>query len=301
MFANRCWADNADDRPTFTAAITELQSIKLKTPSYAESYFKKVYDATPAPWFAHNLLDAVQQLLAAYCKLHGLPEATGVRFFRDLEKEAFRNPNELLAEVPFAAQRMWTSAEKLGKSPRGHRLNDIPDAHNLELCSILNAVIRDDEPTLVPHVAIVARGNAVAPPGPALSRGGGFDNAHQDFFTVGKWYQVPGFLATSSSGHTLHHFINQAFTNRGRPVIVWNIQLDPLGATDSAHRCSNVSEVTWTNVDGEAEFLFKEYSPFRVDKVKWAAGTDTDPHVVHLWVATQPLPEHEALPLEPLY
>ena len=37
--------------------------------------------------------------------------------------------------------------------------------------------------------------------------GGGFDDAHRDFFTVGKQFRVPGFLATSFERATALRFL----------------------------------------------------------------------------------------------
>ena len=40
--------------------------------------------------------------------------------------------------------------------------------------------------------------------------GGGFDDAHRGFFTVGKKYRVPGFLATSFSEDKAEEFLYRA-------------------------------------------------------------------------------------------
>jgi hypothetical protein len=48
------------------------------------------------------------------------------------------------------------------------------------------------------------------PPGGRCFRGGGFDDAHRGFFTVGKKYRVPGFLATSFSEDKAEEFLYRA-------------------------------------------------------------------------------------------
>lgn len=72
----------------------------------------------------------------------------------------------------------------------------------IELCSLLNGTIRADTPALMDPAAVAAKGinelcltrrapeDAVKfPAGGRCFRGGGFDMAHKDFFTVGKKYR----------------------------------------------------------------------------------------------------------------
>jgi hypothetical protein len=155
---------------------------------------------------------------------------------------------------------MWTSAI---------RLDGVPDAHKLELCGIINSAIRADSPSLIPHVVVVAHGlNTLCvvrtaapetlqyPPDGRCFRGGGFDERHRGFFTVGKKYRVPGFLATSFSEAKANEFLYNSHVFQNRPAIKWIIHLDVRGATDFAHRCKHVNLVKRTNVPGEWEFLF---------------------------------------------
>ena len=132
-------------------------------------------------------------------------------------------------------------------------------------------------------------------------RGGGFDDSHRDFFTVGKRYRVPGFLATSFSEDTADEFLFRAHVEGGRPAIKWIIQLDPRGETEFKYRCKQVNVVQRTNVPGEEEFLFAAYSAFTVASVSWNAGDDDNPHVISLHAAIDNRKEPEELPLAPWY
>ena len=77
----------------------------------------------------------------------------------------------------------------------------------MELCSIVNRALSTDDAALVLHVVAIVRAHiitllvrcacAIPTPFPPCWRGGGFDDAHQAFYTVGREYRVPAFLATS--------------------------------------------------------------------------------------------------------
>ena len=70
----------------------------------------------------------LSQLIKAYCTREGIPwREEGQPFFRELQKEAMANMQELVEQVPEAAQRIWTSPRQL----RGR-----------EFCFILNAAVR---------------------------------------------------------------------------------------------------------------------------------------------------------------
>ena len=113
---------------------------------------------------------------------------------------------EALGEVPRLVQRLWTSAQLLGKGDAG-----VPAAARCELCSVLNAAIRDDHPAALAAAAPLVRainslcvvrgarkeGEARFPPGGVCFRGGGLPDQHRGFFAAGRKYRVPGFLATS--------------------------------------------------------------------------------------------------------
>ena len=83
-----------------------------------------MYDRVRKPKRQHELLAAVDKLLEVYCNQPGQKYGPPYRdaFFKALEKEAFEHKDELLGEIPTAAQRFWTSGihidvqEKEGQS-----------------------------------------------------------------------------------------------------------------------------------------------------------------------------------------
>ena len=94
--------------------------------NFASSAFKASFDRQQqAPQFQDELFSAVRQLIQGYCTQHGIPEARGTNFFTALQNEAFQHPDELLGlgEVPYAAQRMWTSALKMTGVAREHQVS----------------------------------------------------------------------------------------------------------------------------------------------------------------------------------
>ena len=67
-------------------------------------------------------------------------------------------------------------------------------------------------------------------------------------------------------------------------------------------QCKHVNYVNSTNVRGEEEYLFSQYSTFTVKSVKWSANpTSNDPHVIELVAAIDNMFEPEDLPLAPWY
>merc|ERR1712232_1418034 len=63
-------------------------------------------------------------------------------------------------------------------------------------------------------------------------RGGGFRNIHKQFFSVGKEYRVPQFLATAVKKEEALEFIKRA-RNRGEEAcILWCIKVDRRGKRD---------------------------------------------------------------------
>jgi hypothetical protein len=104
-------------------------------------------------------------------------------------------------------------------------------------------------------------------------RGGGLPEKHRDFFSPGRKYRVPGFLAASFSRDVAECFLVMA-TQRvePEPPVLWIIRVDPAGEHSMARRCMHVNYVERTNVAGEEEYLFAPYAPFKVTKVTEPAG-----------------------------
>ena len=218
-----------------------------------------------------------------------------------------------MAPVRHTAELLWTSDSTFQGM----------EEHNKEFCSLLNAAIRDDQPALAAPAAALTRGiNALClegrkdavlpfPPSGRVYRGGGFDDAHRDFFTVGKQYRVPGFLATSFSKAAAVRFLRtqQAW---GRQPILWTVHVDPAGEADPSKRCKHVNLVQKSLVPGEQEYLFTAYSIFTVRSVTWGVGGA--PHRIELDAASDNRAEaeggagrwatpagSEGLPLAPWY
>ena len=88
-------------------------------------------------------MEAVYEVVAAYCKAHDINYSYCKEFFQRLQNEAFRVKDELLTEVPAAAQRLWTSPLPLSSMI----------GHEKELCNIINEAIRADAPGGMRHLA----------------------------------------------------------------------------------------------------------------------------------------------------
>lgn len=269
-------------------------TLPLSQRTFGTSMFKPVYEKTLVPTGPLQLGGAVQDLLRAYCEAEGLDwTGDGLRYFGQLEAEAMQNPGELSDKdlIPIAAQRMWTSALQLA---------------GREFSFIINYAGRKDTLRFVQPLAVLARAinkNCVTERGPAASvsvhrhpdddvcfRGGGFLDDHRSFFTPGKAFRQPAFLATSFSRAVAHRFIAM---RGGDDCVLWTIRID------SARKCKHVNLVTKTNVEGEQEYLFAPYSAFSVLNVSWNAGTVAEPHQIELLAAIDNKDEPEDLPLAP--
>ena len=206
-------------------------------------------------------------------------------------------------QVPTAAQRLWTSPQPMS------------ERHDFGLHAIINSAIREDDPEEAPAAAVISRAlNSLLvfrrppvelhfPPGATVWRGGGLPDAHRAFYTAGKMYRVPGFLATSFSEDKAYEFMYRAHALHGLPAVQWVVHLDPRGQQQFRYRCKQVNFVNATQVPGEEEFLFAAYSVFTVRDVQWVSEATPDgPHVVHLEAAIDNnLPNSGGLPLAPWY
>ena len=123
------------------------------------------------------------------------------------------------------------------------------------------------------------------PPSAITHRGGALPLQHLAFFTAGKKYRVPMFLATSFNEMTAYGFWYDLLTHlpapcppppsraalsmpilssctryrkfdEGQTPVHWVIHLDPAGQHNLMKRCKHVNLVSGSNVDGEEEFLF---------------------------------------------
>ena len=170
----------------------------------------------PCSQGAEVLLLSVKSLLQVYGEKHGYEWE---QCYERLYREAFKNDSTVSAlkqNAAHAAQYLWTSAQRMTKrAPSASTLHAAAAAattpsqpDSLELCSVINAAIRADEPKQIIHVVTIVRGinklcvtqnregtewgaSMPFPKGGLCYRGTGFDNKFRGFFTIGKKYRVP--------------------------------------------------------------------------------------------------------------
>jgi len=157
---------------------------------FAVTKFKSLYAASFRDVSFEDYTRALAQLACGVAAKHLLPQREVDTFLTNLEQG--RKASEAIHEV---AIRDWTSAETLG---------------HLELCGIVNTVIRDDEMPLLQHAVTFLRAlrfslvrsegyrsskicrEPKAWPGNNITyRGGVLPTEHLAFFSPGKNYRVP--------------------------------------------------------------------------------------------------------------
>jgi hypothetical protein len=270
------------------AVAQPLPASPSQRPLFNESTFKRVYDATQAPEYPHQLLEALHTLIFHYASLRGIDRAKADAFFRELQETAFVHVEELLSDIQSAAGRIWTSPKRMEER---------------EFCFILNEVIREDIEEPMRHAVCITRAinlllvcDAAKKPRAVsmVYRGGGLPDEHRAFFTLKKTYRVPMFLATSVCRETSQdRFCRRAEVKNQLPPVLWIIQLDERG-------CKHVNYLHTTECEGEQEYLFVPYSVFTVEKVEWRdKPTWKDPHLVYLSAAYDNRAFPEGLPLAP--
>ena len=295
--------------------------------TFGNSNFKRAKGNLVPITLSVQVFTKLYEFLFTFCQVHGLTAEAEMecmmRFHQRLSTETANHDKvDVMGEVGATAELLWTSALRF----------DGMGTHTKELCSLLNAAIRDDHPDLA--VAVVAMVSAVNtlcvvrrtdaparrfPTGGITYRGAGFGDDPQlkDFFTEGKHYRVPGFLATSFDENVAREFLFRAAENSPEQIM-WVVYVDPEGETVPARRCMHVNYVENSHIknsDGtprEAEYLFAPYSIFTVRSVTW--GADGVPHRVELDAASDNRaeaeggqgrwatpPHSEDLPLAPWY
>ena len=210
--------------------------------------------------------------------------------------------------VDAMAEHLWTSSKK-------HRV-----VKGMELCSVLNAVIRDDVAEEIEAAAPifrsmnsrrVRRGNVAAnidvqsyPSNGETWRGGGFRRQYRAFFErmIGQKYRVPGYLATSDDRQIAVAFAFKASTvHPSHPCAVWRITFDARGKLNPKYRVKHMTFVSKTLTAGENEYLFAPYSVFTLVSVKWSETFEASPHLFTIHAALDNKEEDECLPLAPWY
>ena len=275
--------------------------------TFLTSNYKVCYEATAEPpRRSHQVLAALDDLIKAYCTFTGESSSDGETFYKELEKVVLNKPNELIHEVAGAAERLWSATPKLGGE-----ISNGP-----ELCSIMNDIIRRDNPALLKPLVILTRSISTLlvsrnirkkedvhfPPNGRTYRGGLLPNEYRTFFSVGKQYAVPGFVATSFSHKIATRFAKRAFRadNGQKPAVIWAIQVNPDGEKDDDELCQNANFLKSSEVPGEEEYLFMPYSVFTVRHCEWSdSPTPKAPHRITIEAAEDSLYEPKDLPLAP--
>jgi hypothetical protein len=163
--------------------------------------YVRAYDASEVPEFQDQLLGNLRRTIFAAARKYGASEKAAGTFFKELQQESFHHRDELLENIAASAGLIWTSARQLRLGP----------GKSVEFCSLLNRILREGDPELLPAGCSMARGiNLLCvtrreqsklryPPDGISHRGGALPLAHLPFFTAGKTFRVPMFLATSFS------------------------------------------------------------------------------------------------------
>lgn len=282
--------------------------------TFGTSNYKRFYTAAEAPVFQHELLSAVHNLLKLYATrinptIDPKTVSVGVKgFMAKIQDDAFQHKyckEALQNDVASVAEYLWTSGKE----------HDI--VKRAELCSVLNAVIRDDIAEEIAVAATIFRSINIRrinrpqkkgvqvdvqtyPPKGETWRGGGFREQCTEFFksVKGKKYRVPGFLATSSNKMVADQFAFKA--DKNHPCAIWRIKFDKRGKKKPQYRVQHMTFVQKTLIPGEHEYLFAPYSVFTLTSVKWS-DKRSEPHEFTIQSVLDNKVEDENLPLAPWY
>jgi hypothetical protein len=103
------------------------------------------------PAYRDELLWALRRVVEGYCTWHEKSDVECSAFLRKLYDEW-----KLEDSVALAAQRLWTSAKKLGGVDNGQD-KGVDKGEGLEFCGMWNDVIRRDQASLARPSAMIAR------------------------------------------------------------------------------------------------------------------------------------------------
>jgi hypothetical protein len=312
----RCFNFDQTQRPTAQELSILVEELALPR-TFNTSNYKREYEKVVPITEAAQVLSELKKFLSTLARVRRgaitMEDSDRVReFYQQLRDETQRHAdgpqNSLAAEVGATAELLWTSPQTF------NGMGDL--GLNTELSSLLNLAIRDDHADLAPSTVALARAlNALCvapgrnfasvmplfPPGGISWRGTGFEDAHRDFFTPGKTYRVPGFLATSFSRAVAERFIFNNATALGKPAVLWKVHVNPEGEHQPGKLCRHVNYVAKTHVQGEQEYLFTAYSVFTIRQVTWSVNPQATPHEIELDAALDNQEHSLDLPLAPWY
>ena len=283
----------------------------------ANSAFLRTYSAPATkPRMHFQLEGAVYGLITWHMRRAGLSASEADAFYSQIRTNALAtamgedSAAELLQPrlLMFIAVRFWTSADTFGSR---------------EFCSLLNEALRSDAADAIAHAAAITHalnafcvsrrsgGSRVRwPPKHLTYRGTAMPRDKREFFTVGKKYRAPMFVATSFSEKVAVNFLKRLDppTDHQTPPLqeptLWRFHLD--GNLPERERCMQANFIDRTDgtVRGEDEFLFAPYSVFTVRAVSWHAkplvnGYVKRRHFIDIDVASDNSSEPDDLPLAP--
>ena len=171
----------------------------------------------------------------------------------------------VLREVSSFAVRLWTSSKTLQlRNPQ----------RQVEVCSMINYCLREDDAEMMPAVVVLVRainelcvtrripGSVQWPADFIMYRGGQLPNEHREFFSSGKKYRCPAFLATSSNRDTAIRFMQR----QPLPHVLWRVSVHPIFHCVHANYIDGVLEgADESNIDaltgesgGEADPLYDQ-------------------------------------------
>ena len=265
--------------------MKQIRSLKCKGLTFANSRYKRVFDSTQAPKWHYKIPQSIDALVSAYCTRRSIGDTVRDVFLKDLFNVTSTSTSEL-DKIREHALRIWTSDKRL---------------QDRELCSILNEAIRNDDVELLPHAMVIVKAlnqHLITRHQPRavddnmlLYRGAGLPDVHRSFFTVGKVFRVPMFMATSVNRKVAMRFSYNAHTS-DCPAVLWTIRFP--------EDCYHMNLLSVSEKPHEQEYLFTPYSVFTVGKVVWKKKpTVKNPHEVTLLAASDNRTEAEDEPLAP--
>ena len=283
----------------------------------ATSAFLRIYSAPATKPSKHFQLEAaVHGLITWHAGRAGLSASEADAFYAQIRTNALTaamgagSDSELLQPelLMFIAVRLWTSADTLGSR---------------EFCSLLNEALRNDDADAIADATVIthalnafcvtrrSHGSPVRwPPEHVTYRGTAMPRIFKEFFTVGKKYRAPMFVATSFREAVAGNFLmrlpppaNDQTPPLQEPTL-WCFHFN--SNLPESERCMQGKLIDRNDgtVGEELEFLFSPYSVFTVRDVSWHARPlvneyVTQPHVIDVDVASDNKREPKDLPLAP--
>jgi len=302
-------------------------------PTFAESAYHKAYDDAPRAGYTtlEMLFRDVQMLIHSHCHHSCGPDQADL-LATDLTTRLHRQVqhNALLSqggEIAKAAMLVWTSNLQL----KGIGQDNL---QQVTFFMILNDTIRKaGRPDALTSTSSITAAARIArcinelcvaprpPPGqydPAdntqrVFRGGGFHPDYKSFYDAlssrGSFdvecgaakFRIPQYWATSLSEGVAMRFMqsNSVSGHRAQDEsttvqsVLWTISMP------ADKNMWNAALVESSHFPGEHEYLFVPYSTFTLLKVRWSAGTHTQPHRIDVLASCDNSQESPDLPTAP--